>query len=183
MYKNKKRIENTFKCILTLLTITSLFFITGCGSKDSALTSFETNLTNFTENISTINEAISNIDPTSDNAEENLLTYLSALDDQIALLADLEVPEEFSSIESLADDATIYMNEALTLFTDTYTEEILDEAKLEAAIENYTRAMSRLGYISDLLQGLTPEGDDVIVEESDAEFDAVEHEDDSSVEE
>ena len=81
---------------------------------------------------------------------------------QFEKLAELEVPEEFISIEELADDASDYMNEAVRLYSEAYEEDYVSDSLIQAAIENYDSAMKRINYIAILLQGEIPEGATIV---------------------
>ena len=59
------------------------------------------------------------------------------------------------------------MTEAGSLYHEAYEQASLDESLLMAAEENYSRAMKRVNYIAQLLQGQMPEGDNITVIESD----------------
>lgn len=151
------------KTILLLL----LFFticLCGCG-KDEQLEQYKEDITNFNINISDIATRMDNIDPNAEDAVSDVLNCLGEMEYQFALLAELEVPQAFSSIDSLADEAAEYMTEAVSLYNEVFTAEEYPEETAAAAQENYNRAMTRLSYISSLLQGELPEGDNIIITE------------------
>lgn len=151
------------KTILFLLTLFSICLI-GCG-KDEQLEQYKEDITNFNINISDIATRMDNIDTTAENALTDVLNCLSEMEYQFALLAEMEVPEAFASIDSLADEASEYMTEAVSLYNEVLTAEEYSEETAAAAQENYDRAMTRLSYISSLLQGELPEGDNIIITE------------------
>ena len=118
---------------------------------------------------------MNSIDPASDTAVNQLLSQLDQIDMLFQQLAAIEVPDDFEdqfgNIEELADEAADYMTEADSLYHEAYAEERLDESLLMAADENYSRAMKRVNYIAQLLQGQIPEGDNITVIEADDEPD------------
>lgn len=154
------------KTILLLFTLL-IVSLSGCG-KDEQLEQYKEDITNFNINISDIATRMDNIDTSSEGALTDLLSCLSEMEYQFALLAEMEVPQAFSSVESLADEASEYMTEAVALYNEVFTAEEYPEEKATAAQENYDRAMMRLSYISSLLQGELPEGDNVIITEEEA---------------
>ena len=60
------------------------------------------------------------------------------------------------------------MTEAVSLYHDVFEAEEYDESTADVAVQNYDRAMTRLSYISTLLQGELPEGDNIIITEEEA---------------
>ena len=160
------------KTLLILLLLFTLS-LTGCG-KDEQLEQYKEEITTFTNSISAIATRMNNIDTTSEDAVSDVLDCLAELQYQFSLLAEMEVPEEFTSIESLADEASEYMTEAASLYGEVFTMEEYSEEKASAASENYNRAMTRLSYISSLLQGELPEGENIIItEEENLDFEPV----------
>lgn len=152
------------KKILLILLVLFTLCLAGCG-KDEQLEQYKEDITNFNINISDIATRMDNIDTTSENAVSDVLSCLGEMEYQFALLAELEVPKAFASIDSLADEASEYMTEAVSLYNEVFTAEEYSEEKAAAAEENYNRAMTRLSYISSLLQGELPEGENIIITE------------------
>ena len=160
------------KTLLILLALFTLCF-TGCG-KDEQLEQYKEDIANFTTSISDIATRMDNIDTTSEDAVSDVLDCLSEMQYQFSLLAEMEVPEAFASVESLADEASEYMIEAASIYGEVFTAEEYSEEKAAAAAENYNRAMTRLSYISSLLQGELPEGENIIItEEENLDFEPV----------
>lgn len=149
-------------------------FAVGCGKGTKELDAYYDNMNNFTGNLSVIKDNMDSIDTNAPNAISDILTCLDQLEEQFRLLSEIEVPKEFSANEELADEAYSYMQEANRLYHEFYDDPESDYAVFEAASENYTRAMKRVGYISSILKGETPEGDgvDVTIEE-DTDFEPV----------
>ena len=152
------------KKIRFLLPLLFLFCLCSCG-KDEQLEQYKKDMTNFNTNISAIATRMNNIDTTAEGAVTDVLNCLSEMQYQFESLAAMEVPEEFGSIESLADEASEYMAQAVTLYSEVFTVEEYSEEKATVAAEYYNRAMTRLSYISSLLQGKLPEGENIIVTE------------------
>lgn len=140
-----------------------------CG-KDAGLSAFEKNMNDFTENISNISNEMDLIEPESETATTDLLACLDQMNEQFQNLATMDIPAKFSNVEDLALEAGSYMQEAVTLYHELYEAEEFNEEKATAASENYSRAMKRVSYISVLLQGEIPEGDDVVVTEEENDF-------------
>ena len=149
--------------LICLLLISTL---SGCG-KDESLTQFETDMNQFKENIKKISEEMDAIDPTSDTASQDLLACLTKMNEEFQFLANISVPAKFSNIEQLADDASSYMQASLELYTQAYANDTYDENLAATASENYSRAMKRVQYISELLQGKVPDGTEVSITEED----------------
>ena len=150
-----------FKRYTLLITLVCMMALAGCGEKEE-LTAFKENINNFYTEVSAIETAISSIDEQSEDAVATLLINLEQMSSQFQQLADMEVPEEFISVEDLADDAASYMHEAVRLYGEAYEEDYVSDSLIQAAAENYESAMKRINYIAVLLQGEIPEGATVI---------------------
>lgn len=136
-----------------------IFLLTACG-EDETLTAYQEDMNTFFEKAAQYNENMNAIDRNSDTAITELLGYLDALAEDIEWMAELEVPEQFSAVESLADEADENMKEAMTLFHAAYDGDY-DEASAQAALEYYDRVNIRIQYIIVILHGEIPEGEGV----------------------
>lgn len=134
--------------------------LTGCGN-DEALTTYQEDMTTFFEHVSAYNDGMNSIDASSEDAVYQLLGYLDQLESEITWMAELEVPEQFSAVESLADEADENMKQAVALYHQAYEGESYDESTAQVAREYYDRANIRIQYIITILHGEIPEGDGV----------------------
>lgn len=156
--------------LLVLTGMLSFLFLAGCGEKQE-LTEYKENMTLFYSEITATGETMNAIVADSPDAVASLLGSLDSMDQHFQYLAAIEVPDEFSNIEAIADEASAYMNQAVSLYHDAYSSEEYNESLAGAAVQNYQAAMKRVGYIATLLQGEIPEGADVIMSEGeDTEF-------------
>lgn len=145
------------------------FLLTACG-EDEALTAYQEDMNTFFENAAAYNDNMNSIDPNSEDAVSQLLAYLDGLQNEITWMAQLEVPEQFSAAESLADEADENMKEAVSLFHSAYEGDTYDEALGQAALEYYERANIRIQYIITILHGEIPEGEGVTYTEEEGIF-------------
>lgn len=145
------------KKAFVLCMLTGMLVLTACG-EDKKLTVFKENMDQFYTEISAIEESISSIDEQSEDAVASLLIQMEQMAEQFQRLADMEVPEEFISVEELADDAADYMGEAVRLYEEAYEEDYVSDSLIQAAADNYASAMKRVNYIAYLLQDKIPEG-------------------------
>lgn len=145
------------------------FLLTGCG-EDEALLAYQEDMSTFFENAAAYNDNMNAIDPNSEDAVSQLLSYLDGLQNEITWMAQLEVPEQFSAAESLADEADENMKEAVALFHQAYEGETYDEALGQAALEYYERTNVRIQYIITILHGEIPEGEGVTYTEEEGIF-------------
>lgn len=145
------------------------FLLTACG-EDEALTAYQEDMNTFFENAAAYNDNMNSIDPNSEDAVSQLLAYLDGLQNEITWMAELEVPEQFSAAESLADEADENMKEAVSLFHSAYEGDTYDEALGQAALEYYERANIRIQYIITILHGEIPEGEGVTYTEEEGIF-------------
>ena len=132
-----------------------LLLLTGCG-KDLELEQFYSEMESFTERAAQDFQTLSGIDPSSETAVDELLSAMDSLAETFSLLAEISVPEEFASIEEIADEASSYMTEAAALYREAYADGEYSENTAATAQENYDRAVMRMNIISEVLQGETP---------------------------
>lgn len=151
--------RNLLASMLVLMVASTLW---GCG-KDQALENYKKEMTVFYDNYTAESEGIEAIEPTTETAVEDLLTKLDKIDAEFTAMAELEVPEQFSAVESLADEAAAYMTEAVALFHQAYENEESDESFIPLAGESYQRAIKRVQYIGDILMGKVPDDENVEV--------------------
>lgn len=137
-----------------------MVILSGCG-KEEELDEYQADMTTFFEHIVAYNDGMNAIDASSEDAVGQLLAYLDQLRDEITWMAELEVPEQFSAAESLADEADENMKQAVELYHRAYEGEFYDEALAQAAREYYDRANIRIQYILTILHGEIPEGEGV----------------------
>ncbi len=138
--------------------------LTACG-EDETLNAYLEDMNTFFSRAAEYNEKMNAIDKDSDTAMLELLGYLDALEEDIAWMAELEVPNQFSAAESLADEAAENMEQAVALFHKACEGEKFDDATAQAAIEYYNRTNIRIQYIITILHGEIPEGEGVIYTE------------------
>ncbi|HKM35439.1 MAG TPA: hypothetical protein VJY54_11935 [Lachnospiraceae bacterium] len=154
------------KNILLLLSV--LFFcisLTGCG-EDPKLSKFRNDIDSFCSDVAAIDTEINNIDASSDTAREQLLDCLDRLDESFKVLADIDIPKDFSYIEELVDEASSYMTTAVESYHEAYSNNSFNEYTADYARQNYERAYKRVTVILKLLHGEEISDVDVTVEES-----------------
>lgn len=139
----------------------SMFVFSGCGEKEE-LTVFKEEMDHFYTEVFNIEADMDEITEEDEDSLSSLLASLEEMSVQFEKLAELEVPEEFISVEELAEDASDYMNEAVRLYGEAYEEDYVSDSLIQAAVENYDSAMKRINYIAILLQGEIPEGATIV---------------------
>lgn len=162
--------------VLVSVSILTILFCVGCSSSDSEkeLAAFSQSITNFSDYMSNMDEKISGIDYESTSASTDLLSYLDDMNSAFIKLAEMEVPEQYSAISSLADEASENMNQAVSLYHAALEADEFNEQDAEIAYQYYTRAMTRISYIGTILKGEIPEGDNVTVHETSASNELIE---------
>lgn len=156
------------KCKMIGFCLFLAFLLTACGGQDEALTAYQEDMNTFFERTAEYNDSMNAIDLNSDTAVVELLGYLDAFADDIEWMAGLEVPDQFSAVESLADEADENMKEAVALFHAACEGETFDEPSYQAALEYYDRTNVRIQYIITILHGEIPEGEGVTYTEENA---------------
>ena len=140
---------------LTTLFMCHLLLV-GCKSNPE-LDSYKANMNQFFENIKTFDSSINSIDPESETAVNDLLYILDTMNTNFEQMASLPVPEGFPGVEELADEASEYMNEAVSYYHQAFESEPFDSYLEDIAKQNYDRANIRLQYIVSILHGDIPE--------------------------
>lgn len=146
-------------CMAGLLTSAML---TGCG-QDPEITEFKNEMDSFCTKISEIDTSINNIDADAENAKSLLIDYLEALDREFQYFSQLDFPEEYDYLESLADESSTYMTEAVQNYKNAFAEEYNDDYA-DYAKDNYSRAYKRIQIIITFLHGEEPEDVKIITE-------------------
>lgn len=134
--------------------------LAACG-QDEELAVYQENMNTFFEHIAAYNENMNSIDASSEDATGQLLSYLDQLQAEFTWMAELAVPDEFSAVDSLADEADENMRQAVALYHSAYEAEVFDEPMAQAAREYYDRANIRIQYIVSILHGEIPEGEGI----------------------
>lgn len=137
-----------------------VFFFSACGS-DPELSRFKEEMDAFCTSISEIDTSINEVDAESEQAIEEVLLLLDKLDEEFKKFAELDFPEEFDYLESLADESSEYMTEAVTHYHESYSNDSYNEYLAEYAQENYARAYKRVQIIIAFLHGEEPEDVDL----------------------
>lgn len=150
-----------------VVTLLAALLLTACGTNEE-LTTYQEDMNTFFERAAEYDEKMNAIDRDSDTAVVELLGYLDAFAEDIQWMAELEVPEQFSAVESLADEADENMKEAVALFHAAYDDGNYDAASEQAAVEYYNRTNIRIQYIITILHGEIPEGEGVTYTEENA---------------
>lgn len=171
------------KSIYYICTLFFMLCISACG-KDKDIEKFNESMSKFLTNIQMISDEMTGIDAASDTAVLDMLSCLDKFEAELILLAETEVPDEFASVKELSEQARDNMIEANRLYHEVYSDPdadlealedvTFDEEKANAALEYYNRAMTRISYISLILQGETPEGENIeIINEEATDFEPI----------
>ena len=157
--------KNVKKYIIA--TVTTVMCLTACGhtAEEKELADFSASISDFTATIQDANEQINELDVNDEKSADELLSILDNLDTEFQKLAELSVPEQYQSIENLADEASENMTNAVSYFHSAYESEEFNEQDANVAYQYYTRAMTRVEYIGYVLVGEIPENDHVTVQE------------------
>lgn len=148
------------KAMVLCVAVLCGIFLTACG-QDEELAAYQENMSTFFEHIAAFNENMNAIDATAEDATGQLLSYLDQLQAEFTWMAELTVPDEFSAVDSLADEADENMRQAVALYHSAYEAEVFDEPMAQAAREYYDRANIRIQYIISILHGEIPEGEGI----------------------
>lgn len=150
-----------------IAAITVASCLTGCGktAEEKELADFSSSISDFTTAIQEADQKINNLDVTKEDSVKELLDILDNLDVEFKELAELSVPNQYESIETLADEASDNMSNAVSYFHTAYEADPFSEQDADVAYQYYTRAMTRVEYIGYVLSGEIPENEHVTVQE------------------
>ena len=138
--------------------------LAGCGKKtDPALETYKESMTEFYDRLSYYDSSINAIDPESEGAKDELLGYLDQMNESYKTMAATEIPEEFSGISDIAQEAAEYMEQANEFYHQAYDGEF-DEDSESLASQYYERANNRVLVMLQVLHGEVPEGEGISVE-------------------
>ena len=135
-------------------------WLMGCG-EDETLTAYQEDMNTFFEHVANYNDGMNAINASDEDATQQLLSYLDQLQAEITWMSELETPDQFSAVDSLADEADENMRQAVALYHDAYEAEVFDEVTAQVARQYYDRANLRIQYIIMILHGEIPEGDGI----------------------
>ncbi len=164
--KTKKgKAGRTRHALLSITALLTAIALTACG-KDPVLSQFKKDMDDFCTRISEIDTAINSIDASAENAASELLACLDELDIVFQGFAGLDFPEEFDYLESLADESSQFMTEAVKNYHDAYRNGSYNAAVAEYAKQNYIKAYKRVQIIITFLHGEIPSDADLTIESS-----------------
>lgn len=155
-------IKKCYKSILGALAIS--ICLSGCGnSEEKELAAFSENISDFTSAVKEADQKINAIDVSSDNASAELLNILDDLNEEFKNLSELDIPEQYSGIKSLAEEANENMSNAVSYYHSAYDSDTFNSQDADTAYQYYTRAMTRVEYIGYVLSGEIPENENVTI--------------------
>ena len=107
-------IRDVFRCnkiVILCVVLLCGILITACG-QDEELTAYQEDMNTFFEHIASYHEGMNAIDASAPDAKDQLLSYLDQLQAEFTWMAELTVPDAFSAVDSLADEADENMQQA-----------------------------------------------------------------------
>ncbi len=164
--KKKRKIKRERAIFISVAAILTAIMLTACG-EDPLLAQFRKDMDAFCTKISEIDTAINSIDADADNAASELLACLDDLDIVFQAFARLDFPEEFDYLESLADESSEFMTEAVKNYHDAYSNNSYNESIAQYAKQYYIKAYKRVQIIISFLHGEIPSDADLTIEYSD----------------
>ena len=142
--------------------IIAALLIAGCGSNSAdngndEISQFRSQVDSFCTSISEMDTKINSIDTAGENYTTELINDLNALNTSFSDFAAIDFPAEYDYLEHLADEASAYMNDAVTLYTEVYTNDSLNsqamQDKFDEAGKSYANAFKRIKVIITFLNG------------------------------
>lgn len=161
--KKNRKAERRTHALISIAAILTAIMLTSCG-KDPVLAQFRKDIDTFCTKISEIDTAINSIDASAENATSELLACLDDLDIVFQAFARLDFPEEFDYLESLADESSQFMTEAVKNYHNAYSNGSYNAAIAEYAKQYYIKAYKRVQIIITFLHGDIPSDADLTIE-------------------
>jgi hypothetical protein len=138
--------------ILLLSTVGALM-LTGCGgtsADEQELAAFSTSISDFTSYLGEADEKINSLDTTQKESCDELLDILDEMEDEFTKFANIDVPEKYDGVQTLAQGASNNMSMAVSYYHSVYEGDEFDYDDSQTAYEYYMRAMLEvecIGYI------------------------------------
>jgi outer membrane murein-binding lipoprotein Lpp len=148
---------------LLLAAFAGMLMLTGCGSTskdEKAVAAFSSSISEFTSYLDSANEQINELDTTQKESCDELLDILDEMEIEFENLANLDVPDKYESVKTLAQGASKNMTQAVSYYHYFFEGDTYDSDDSETAYEYYMRAMLEvecIGYIlanEDIPEGL-----------------------------
>jgi len=140
-----------------------VLFLASCGNaraggtSSEELTAFRETVDSFNSSIAALDSEINGIDASSENYASDITSKLSSLNSAFTDFAAVDFPAEFDYLEHLADEAADYMNSAVALYLQVFTDDSLTgddiAARSEEASSAYESAFKRIKVIMTFLNG------------------------------
>lgn len=162
--------------IKAISILLAALLLSACSNNSEPETSDE--ITQFRATVDTFCQTVADIDTkinsvnTSDpaNYTTELITDLNSLNTAFSEFAAVDFPSEYDYLEHLADEASEYMNTAVSGYTKVYTDNTLSadqmQTEFDHATEYYDSAFKRIKVIMTFLNGETSEDASVTSGES-----------------
>lgn len=157
--------QMNLKKIVIAASAGMLLTMTACtnNSNDNSveLKEFRAKVDTFCTSIATVDSNINAIDVESTGYEQTMLSELDSLDGYFKEFAALDFPSDYDYLEGLADEASSYMDTAVTNYHDAFENDYSDAdftAKYNYAYENYSRAYKRIQIIVTFFNGEISDG-------------------------
>ena len=163
------------KQLICIVLMSIALMLCACGDT-SELEKYYSEMNAFYSNVEIITDSIDMIDENDESSPTQVVEQLEKLEAQFKILDEMEVPKHFTTNVELADEAYSYMQEAVRLYKEwaANPSDVNADSNVSMAQENYNRAMTRVNYISMVLQGNVPSGDGIeVFEEETTDFDPV----------
>lgn len=148
------------KLYILLTTLLFAFLLVGC-SESKELKEFRTAFDTFCTDVADLDDSINAIDAAAEDAPAQLLTMLDELDVKFQELAALKIPQEFSYMENLADEASENMTLAVENYHTAFESEYYDSYTANIASQYYERAYKRIQYMITFMHGDVPDDENV----------------------
>lgn len=160
--RKRKLLINRF--FFVVFSITAAFSLTACGNKNQDLKEYKEKMEGFASHIEQLTETLNSLEENTEDGKNTLLSTIDELNNTFYEMSEWDVPEEFSSVDSLADEAYQNFTQAAELYHQAFEKpEESNESHLKAAHEYTARAFKRIDYIGTLLRGELPSDDDVTI--------------------
>lgn len=154
---------------ILLAALLSAVCLSGCGNtsdEEKELASFSASVSEFTDYINESGEKINGLDINKKQSVTELLAILDDMDAEFAKFAEIDAPDIYESVETLANGASTNMSMAVSYYHSAYDADEFNADDADVAYQYYTRAMKNVKGIGYVLSGEEiPTGEDITVYE------------------
>lgn len=143
-----------FRPISLCIILLTILLLSGCGTsqKLEELQNYRSEMDGFCSSVSSLQSQIDAIEPDSENAQEELLSFLDQLAEVSAKAAGFSTPEGYEEAGEMCRRASDYLQEAKGEYHAAFEAEPFDMESFQKGLDSYQSAGRCLSLMLENLQ-------------------------------